>query len=87
MKVDRQHWELNRREKPATVMPVPSSKPLFLERAFQGRMCPEDQAYMARALLQLSDENAEMRERIKALELAFVDLRKAIAEKCESPPE
>lgn len=34
-----------------------------------GRMSLEDQAYMARAILSLSDENAEMKERIKALEL------------------
>ena len=51
--------------------PWPSARSEFIANAVVGRMTPEDQAYMARALLQLSDENAEMRERIKALEMAF----------------
>jgi hypothetical protein len=75
MKVERQHWERKAARKVPTVAPLPPTKPLFLERAFSGRMEPEDQAYMARAILQLSDENAEMRERIRALEMAFTEMR------------
>ena len=75
MKLDRQSWEVPRGRKPVTLAPEPATKPAFLERAMIGRMQPEDQAYMARALLQLSDENAELKERMKAMELAFIDLR------------
>lgn len=48
-----------------------------------GRMSLEDQAYMARAILSLSDENAEMKERIMALEL--VVQRLALAEAVTLP--
>jgi len=51
-----------------TLKPVPASRGEFIDRAMIGRMQPEDMAYMARALLQLADENAEMRERIRVLE-------------------
>ena len=71
MKLDRQHWERNRA--PVKLAPVPASKPAFIENALIGRMTPEDQAYMARAILSLSDENAEMKERIKALEMVVSD--------------
>jgi hypothetical protein len=47
-----------------------------MQRALMGRMDPVDQAYMARAILQLSDEAAEMRERIRALEMAVGMLMK-----------
>jgi len=35
--------------------PWPSARSEFIANAVVGRMTPEDQAYMARALLQLSD--------------------------------
>jgi len=69
MRVDRQDWE-QKRPVP-TLPPVVPTKPQFIERAMIGRMSLEDQAYMARAILQLSDEAAEMRERIRALEMAI----------------
>ena len=75
MRVHRQRWEtLLKPEKPPepdypTLPPVPPTRPEFIERAMIGRMSLEDQAYMARAILSLSDENAEMKERIRALEL------------------
>lgn len=56
---------------PVLLKPWPSAKSEFMANAVVGRMTPEDQAYMARALLQLSDECAELRERVKALEMAF----------------
>ncbi len=72
MRVDRQPWERTPKPKPdyPTLPPaLPPTRPEFIERAMIGRMSLEDQAYMARAILALSDENAEMKERIKALEL------------------
>jgi len=72
MRVHRQRWEtLLKPEKPPepdypTLPPVPPTRPEFIERAMIGRMSLEDQAYMARAILSLSDENAEMKERIEA---------------------
>ena len=36
----------------------------------------DDMTYMARALLQLADENAALRERLVALEMAFATLQK-----------
>jgi hypothetical protein len=69
MKVDRQPWE-TAKPRP-TLPPVVPTKPQLIERAMIGRMSLEDQAYMARAILQLSDEAAEMRERIRALEMAL----------------
>ena len=68
MRVDRQEWE-KKRPVP-TLPPVVPTKPQVIERAMIGRMSLEDQAYMARAILQLSDEAAEMREKIRALEMA-----------------
>jgi hypothetical protein len=65
MKVDRQRWETHA-AKPS-LQPMPSSKPKFIESALAGRMKPEDQAYMARAILQLSDEVAELRRLIRGL--------------------
>ena len=82
MKVDRKAWERNPREVP-TLAPFPATKTQFIDSALNGRMTPEDQAYMARALLQLSDEAAEMRERIRALEMAV----KALVAKSETPPD
>ena len=65
MKVDRQRWETHA-AKPS-LQPLPSSKLKFIESALAGRMKPEDQAYMARAILQLSDEVAELRRLIRGL--------------------
>lgn len=57
-----------------SVKPYPAERRDFIESAFLGRMRPEDQAYMARALLQLCDEAKEMRDRIAALERAVEKL-------------
>lgn len=73
MRVERQYWE--KAGKVPTLAPAQPEKPAFIASAFRGRMQPEDQAHMARAILFLSDENAEMKARIKALELAFAELR------------
>lgn len=80
MRVDRQRWEMASRseETPPTILPEPPTRPQFIERAMIGRMSLEDQAYMARAILSLSDENAEMKERIRALELV---VQRMVAEK------
>ena len=89
MRVERQRWETHpKHEKQPdhfypTLTPDPPTKPKFIERAMIGRMSLEDQAYMARAILSLSDENAEMKERIKALEL--VVQRLALAEAVTLP--
>ena len=74
MRVDRQEWE---KKRPVPTLPpeVPTKR-IFMQRALMGRMDPVDQAYMARAILQLSDEAAEMRERIRALEMAVAMLIK-----------
>ena len=60
--------------------PEPSPRRDFISRALSGVMTPEDQAYMGRAILQMSDEIAEMRERIKALEMV-------VGRQCETPPD
>lgn len=80
MRADRQRWEMASRPVDAqpTILPEPPTRPQFIERAMIGRMSLEDQAYMARAILSLSDENAEMKERIKALELV---VQRLVAEK------
>lgn len=73
MRVDRQSWErASRPVQPYPTLPPapPPTRPQFIERAMIGRMSLEDQAYMARAILSLSDEAAEMREEIAALKLA-----------------
>ncbi len=72
MRVDRQHWE---RIPAPTLAPAPITKPAFLERAFAGRIGPDDLVHIARAVLSLSDENAELRQRIVALEMAFKEMR------------
>ncbi len=43
----------------------------LIRNVFTGKVTERDLTYMAHALLQMSDELAEMRERIKALELAM----------------
>jgi hypothetical protein len=74
MRVDRQEWE---KKRPVPTLPpeVPNKR-IFMHRALMGRMDPVDQAYMARSILQLSDEAAEMRARIRALEMAVAMLMK-----------
>jgi hypothetical protein len=74
MKVKRQNWEIA--AKKPTLAPEVPNKRIFMQRALMGRMDPVDQAYMARAILQLSDEAAEMRERIRALEMAVALMMK-----------
>ena len=76
MRVDRQHWEKNP-AKPS-VVPVASPHAQFVKNALLGRMTPEDQAYMGRAILMLSDENAEMRARIEALEMVVRGLAQPV---------
>lgn len=66
MRVDRQRWETHQERKPS-LQPVPSTKPKFIESALAGQMQPEDQAYMAQAILQLSDEVAELRRILRGL--------------------
>jgi hypothetical protein len=70
-------WSGSMVRKP-TVKPFPCTKPQFIEAAMLGRMGPEDQAYMARAILALSDENAAMKEQIRALEMAVRELTAAM---------
>lgn len=41
----------------------------LINAAFLGKLGPQDMVHMARALLQLSDEMAEMRERMRAMEM------------------
>ena len=41
----------------------------LINAAFCGKLEPQDMVHMARALLQLSDEMAEMRERMRAMEI------------------
>ena len=69
MRVKRQHWEIAR-PKVVSLKPEPSTKPDFIDAAFSGRMTPEDMVYMARAILQLCDEAAELRQRVRVLEMA-----------------
>lgn len=74
MKPERQPWPGISIRKPVSLPPVPAAKIDFVQSAMIGRMKPEDMAYMARALLSLSDENAELKERVRALEMAVRDL-------------
>lgn len=69
MKPERQPWPGIALRKPVSLPPVPAAKIDFVQSAMIGRMTPEDMAYMARALLSLSDENAELKERVRALEM------------------
>lgn len=62
----------------ALVRPSYSSGPLsakpaeaIIRRAFTGRTEPHDLAYMARAMLQMSDELAELRERLRGIEMGL----------------
>lgn len=54
-----------------TLKPWPTDRSGFIESALLGRMRPEDQAYMARAILQMSDEIAELREIVRALQMVM----------------
>lgn len=56
---------------PPTLKPWPSDRRGFIESALIGRMRPEDQAFMARAILQMSDEIAELRETVRALQMVM----------------
>ena len=61
-----------------TVRPWPSSASQFMDRAMLGRMTPEDQAYMARAVLQMSDEIRVLRVQMDRLmsKLSGLDMGK-----------
>lgn len=54
-----------------SLTPFASSRRDFITSALLGRMTPEDQAYMARALLQMSDEIAVLKQEMVALRLAM----------------
>lgn len=41
---------------------------LLIDRAFMGRLNASDLDYMAKAILQMCDENHELRERVRRLE-------------------
>lgn len=71
MKAERQGWEKNRK---VSLAPDKSARAQFIGNAFLGKMSLEDQAYMCRAILAISDENAELKQRLKALELAVGQL-------------
>lgn len=51
-----------------SLKPAPWDAPPFIQRAFAGELHPRDGVYMARAILQLCDELAELRERVRRLE-------------------
>lgn len=65
-----QPWPGSAGRKPS-VVPFPARQSEAIQRAMMGRMGPEDQAYMARALLQLSDEMETLRQEVIAIRLAF----------------
>ena len=50
---------------------MPPNAQRLIDNTFHSNLGKRDVIYMAKALLQLSDEMFEMRERIKALELAL----------------
>lgn len=65
--------------RPITLAPLVAPDPhdharKLINAAFCGKVGPADMVYMARALLQLSDELAEMKERVRALELVAKNL-------------
>ena len=62
----------------ALVRPAQSARPLsgkpaeaIIRRAFTGKTEPQDLAYLCRAMLQMSDEVAELRERIRGMEMGL----------------
>lgn len=62
----------------AVVRPVHSPRPLserpaeaIIRRAFTGKAEPQDVAYLCRAMLQMSDELAELRERVRGMEMGL----------------
>ena len=65
-------WDVVPPDHPAIIEPAPHHVRKLILDAFTGTVDHTDLQYMARALLQMSDEIFEMCERIKALELAFI---------------
>ena len=59
--------------RPAQSARTLSSKPAeaIIRRAFTGKSEPQDLAYLCRAMLQMSDEVAELRERIRGMEMGL----------------
>jgi len=51
-----------------SIKPEPDHARKLINAAFCGKVGPQDLLYMARALLQLSDEIHELRQRLKRLE-------------------
>lgn len=66
----------------AEVAAGPSIAPLA-GRVFQGRLNISDLPYMAKAILQISDENHELRERVRALEMVVQQIAGAHGIKAE----
>ena len=50
----------------------------LVERIFEDRLKASDLKYVAAAVLQMSDENAELRERVRALEMVVAGLAERI---------
>ena len=54
---------------------IPPHMYKLISHVFTGNVSQQDLTYMAKAILQMSDENYELRERVCALELAFAAVR------------
>jgi hypothetical protein len=68
-------WDLDRSPhspvKPGEgIIPINKASPteVLLSRTFRGRLNASDLDYMAKAILQMQDENHELRERVRRLE-------------------
>lgn len=55
----------------ALTRPMPPYMAKLIRDVFTGHVTNSDLVYMAKAILQMSDEIAELRERMRAMELAF----------------
>lgn len=53
--------------RPLSVKPAEA----IIRRAFTGKAEPQDVAYLCRAMLQMSDELAELRERVRGMEMGL----------------
>ena len=67
---------MNAMTRPITLAPRSPKPPenharKLINAAFCGRLTPEDQLHMARAILQLSDEMHEVREELRAVKRAL----------------
>lgn len=64
-------WPGNATRKP-TIPPFPSTRAAVVYSALVEQMTPEDMAYMARAVLQMSDEIATLRAELRAVQAALM---------------